>query len=117
MATNLSIAQFLFDYSTVISQIGSVCTQMVEQIQTEFYSSLIQFTEFGFTEANAYKSKLEETSTNYDAALTKIDEMSKKGKLDESKMNSVPPTLLACLFPLPLPLPLPHCCINMLCIM
>ena len=88
-STNLYTVQFLFDYSTVISQIGSVCTQMVEQIQSEFYSSLAQFTEHGFTEANAYKSKLEEASTNYDAALTKIDDMSKKGKLDGSKMNSV----------------------------
>jgi hypothetical protein len=71
---------------------------MVEQIQTEFYSSLAQFTEHGFTEANAYKSKLEEAGASYDAALTKIDEMSKKGKLDESKMNSV---LLPLLFPSP----------------
>jgi hypothetical protein len=81
--------QFLFDYSTVINQIGSVCTQMLEQMQTEFYNSLSQFTEHGFVEAHAYKSRMEDAIVNYDAALNKIDEFSKKGKFDENKMIAV----------------------------
>eukprot|EP01112_Ceratiomyxa_fruticulosa_P003511 TRINITY_DN1384_c0_g2_i2.p1 TRINITY_DN1384_c0_g2~~TRINITY_DN1384_c0_g2_i2.p1 ORF type:complete len:833 (-),score=193.36 TRINITY_DN1384_c0_g2_i2:38-2536(-) len=75
----------LFKYGSSLLNLANVHTQMSELLGTSFYEPLTSFLDHDFQESIEVKSRRDKTISEYETMLGKMEDLVKKGKIDDPK--------------------------------